>query len=276
MIACETAGKIKKDAWIVCETYSSFAEKTELDTFAGGAAVFDYEYKKIFSSLPDNAVLQWMMDRAVGLNPVQDWNENVWLPHKNNIARIHSGSQHSLNSNEEWAIHAIGDLVVKARRSAVNGVSIFGEESPVSPPNEANYLIFSEFCGYGNPNPECDMGLFYSKTLDPLYGGGGFAKEWERLYITGHILRINKPAMCDWAKDPLAFHPVHLAIGDDSLLEKICAMSPSERGALAEKLALEAHDISAKLSGGPCRRWSWLENWLWRSEYLHRTDFNIN
>ncbi|MCL2816604.1 MAG: hypothetical protein FWD23_18555 [Oscillospiraceae bacterium] len=51
-------------------------------------------------------------------------------------------------------------------------------------------------------------------------------------------------------------------------------MSANERCALAKRLAIEAHDISSKLSGDPCRRWSWLENWLWRSEYLHKTSIN--
>ena len=274
LAACEVAGRVKKDAWVICETYSSFAKKTERDIYGAFGATFDEGQKKMFSRLPGNAVLQWAMDRAVGFRPVHEWDKDVWLPHENNIARIHAGSQHGLNSSEEWAIHPIGDLVKKVRQSGVNGVSIFGEESPVSPPNEANYLVFSEFCGYGNPNPECDMPLFYSQTLDPLYGGSGYAKEWERLYVTGYTARLNR-AIMGAGKDPLSFRPAHLAIGDDSLVEKVCAMTPSERRSLAEGLAREAHDISSKLSGEPCRRWSWLENWLWRSEYLHATHIDV-
>ena len=159
----------------------------------------------------------------------------------------------------------------KARLSGVNGVSIFGEESPVSPPNEANYLVFSEFSGYGNSNPNCDLELFYTQTLDPLYGGAGMAKEWERIYITAHIIRLNKKILSAAEKN-INFHPEQYAINQPKLVEEACMMSAQQRQQAMIKFAQEAHAISSSLSGDTCRRWVWLENWLWRAEFLHRTD----
>lgn len=272
-VAIETAKKIKPDAWVICETYSSFAVPT-LPEAPGFASALDDKQKDLLASLPEGAIVQWVSDRAVGLNPTHIWAPDVYVPTRDNIARIHAGSQWTGNSTEEWGIHTIGDLVKKARMSGLNGVSIFGEESPASPPNEANYLVFSEFNGFGNPNPNCNLELFYSQTLDPLYGGRGMAKEWERIYVTGHIIRLNKQLLSPNAKEPLYFHPVHLAINQPDLVDRACKMTSTERQQLTIKLANEAHDISSKLSGETCRRWSWLENWLWRAEFLHRTSIS--
>jgi hypothetical protein len=63
--------------------------------------------------------------------------------------------------------------------------------------------------------------------------------------------------------------------GDPDFAEKARSMRPWERRELTGKLIEEAHSIGSRLSGEPCRRWSWLENWLWRAEYLHRTDGDI-
>ncbi len=260
-IAHDIAKQIKPDAWIICEAYSSFAVPLSPENPGFYAALNDKQ-KSLLSLLPEDAIVQWALDRAVGLNATQIWEPDVFLPNKNNIARIHAGSQHSFHSINDWGVHTIGDLIKKARMSGVNGVSIFGEESPASPPNEANYLVFSEFCGYGNSNPECDMNLFFSKTLDPLYGGSGMSKEWERIYLTGQIMRLDKNLLTPNIRYP---------VDQTDLVETICKMNVFEKQQAAIQLINEVHDISSKLSGEPCRRWSWLENWLWRAEFLYRT-----
>ncbi|NLM78394.1 MAG: hypothetical protein GX173_09955 [Ruminococcaceae bacterium] len=270
-IACDVIKSIKPDAWAICETYSSFASPHQDNKREGFGAAIDEKQKSLLRALPQETIVQWVMDRAVGLAPLQKWDEYSSTPFKNNISRIHAGSQHTLHGPDEWAIHSIGDMVQKSRQSAINGISIFGEESPASPPSEANYLIFSEFSGYGNPNPNCSMNTFYAQTLDPLYGGSGMSREWERIYISGHIARLNKQLQTKTAKDPRHFHPLHLAIDQPDLVDIVCSMSSQERQKYTLKLIAETHDISSKLSGESCRRWSWLENWLWRAEYLHRT-----
>ncbi|MHB1483055.1 MAG: hypothetical protein ACYCYI_00175 [Saccharofermentanales bacterium] len=239
-VAVETAKKIKPDAWVICETYSSFAEPAGPEAPGFGSAL-DIKQKDLLAELPDGAIVQWVEDRAVGINPAQIWSPDVYVPTQDNIARIHTGSQ--WNNMEEWGVFKIGDLVKKARMSGINGVSIFGEESPVNPPNEANYLVFSEFNGFGNPNPDCDFNLFYSQTLDPLYGGPGMAKEWEHLFTKGQGIRY----------------------GD---------LASFEKQRLIIQLANEVRDASSRLSGETCRRWVWLENWMWRTEYLHRTSIS--
>ncbi len=263
--AVETARKIKPDAWVICETYSSFA-KTALKEKAGFGAALEDRQKEMLAGLPDGAIAQWVLDRAVSRNPTHIWEPDAYVPTGNNIARIHAGSQWAgsiaasqrasvigdqLPANlsgagsrwvgtDEWAADIIGRLVRKARVSGINGVSIFGEESPASPPNEANYLVFSEFCGFGKANPDCDIGLFYSQTLDPLYGGSDMAKAWEDIYRKGNMTFDSQ--------------------GTD------------DKKQLALQLAQEAHSISSKLSGEACRRWAWLENWLWRAEFIHKTS----
>lgn len=259
--ACDTARRINPGAWVLCEAYSSFAEPLSPEQPGFFSALNDRQ-KTLLSQLPENAVVQWASDRAAGLQATHAWGPDVVLPNKNNIARIHAGSQHSFHGIGDWGVHTIGDLVRKARLSGVNGVSIFGEESPAAPPNEANYLIFSEFCGCGNPNPGCAADLFFANTLDPLYGGSGMAGEWERIYVTALSMMPDKNRLSATVSCPE---------GDARLFESVARMNASDKRQTALRLADEVHSISGKLSGEPCRRWSWLENRLWRDEFLYRT-----
>lgn len=273
-VAVETAKEVNPDAWVLCEAYCSFGEPTKPEA-PGFASALDRRQKDLLATLPEGAIIEWCLDRAVGLKPSHVWDpDNIYLPTRDNIARIHAGSQWTWNSTEEWAIHSIGDLCRKVRQSGINGVSIFGEESPASPPNEANYLVFAEFNGFGNSNPECNLELFYRQTLDPMFGGPGMAKEWERIYITGHIIRLNKMLLSPYAQEPLHFHPLHLAIGQPDLVDRAVKMASAERAQITRQLANETQEILKTLSGESCRRWSWLENWLWRAEFLARTSIS--
>ena len=267
--AYEVAKKASPDAWVICETYSSFASPKESDTPGQFGSALSELQKRQLRALPSGAIMQWVMDRAVGFAPVQDWTEDAHLPLANNISRIHHGSQHSPNGIDEWAVRTIGDMVKKSRVCGVNGVSVFGEESPASPPNEANYLAFSEFSGFGNPdNADCDMKMFYRDTLDPLYGGAGMAEEWRRIYITAHTIRMSARNTPDSAIiKALAFQQNCYETGQPDQLEKARALDAPGRRDELKRLAMEAHDISSKMSGETCRRWAWLENWLWRAEF---------
>jgi hypothetical protein len=263
----EAVHAVSPDAWVLCETYTSFAPSLKPEGEEFGTSLSEAEQAKI-TSLPEDAVIHWVLDRALYPETTHDWRADVHPPTKENIARIHAGSQWCGDGIEGWGVQKIGDLVSKARACGLNGVSIFGEESPVSPPNEANYLVFAEFNGFGNPNPECDIALFYSQTLDPLYGGVGMALRWQRLYAMGHFLRQARKQPISWKRRSMGSD----LTGDPDYVEKAKRMSSSERREQTVKLAEEAHSIASTLSGDTCRRWSWLENWLWRAEYLHRTD----
>jgi len=267
--ACEVAKKVNPDAWVICETYSSFASPRQTETPGHfWTALNEMQKKLLADSLPDEAIVQWALDKAVPFTPTQDWPENVYLPSTNNIARIHHGSQW-VNGKDEWAVYAIGEMVRRARASGVNGVSIFGEESPASPPNEANYLVFSEFGGFGNPNPNCDFKAFFANTLDPLYGGTGMSLEWRRIYVTAHFIRLDLKNSSSGPENPMFHHTYH-EIGQPDLFDKVLKMSAAEKQSELKRFALEARDLSSKLSGETCRRWAWLENWLWRAEFLFR------
>jgi len=273
-IACEIAKKSNPDPWIICETYSSFAKSLKPETEGVGhfyAAMSDTQKKFLADALPDYAIVQWAMDKAVPMvqrfEPSQDWTDNVYLPSKNNISRIHHGSQWAFNGRDEWAVYAIGEMVRKSRASGVNGVSIFGEESPMSPPNEANYLVFSEFSGLGNKNPNCDFNAFYAKTLDPLYGGSGMSLEWRRIYVTATFIRLDLKTW-DLENPWPMWHQTYHEIGRPDLFEEVIKMSTAEKRSELARLACEARDVSSKLSGEACRRWAWLENRLWREEFL--------
>jgi len=265
--ACEIAKKANPDAWILCETYSSFATPTKAEEPGHFfTALNDAQKKSIADGLPEDAIVQWALDKAVPFNPTQEWPENVYLPSRNNIARIHHGTQWANNGKDEWAVYSIGEMVRKSRASGVNGVSIFGEESPASPPNEANYLVFSEF----SKNPDCDYKTFFANTLDPLYGGSGMSMEWRQIYVAAHYIRLDLKSMKSWAFDTPMFHHGYHEIGRPNLFNEVVKMSVSDKRKELMRFAREARDISSKLSGEECRRWVWLENWLWRAEYLFR------
>ena len=263
LAACEVAKKANPDAWVICETYSSFASPQKAEEPGQfSTAMSDTQKQRLADALPETAILQWVMDRAVPFNPMHDWTENVYLPSKNNIVRIHHGSQWAVNGKDEWAVYSIGEMVKRSRACGANGVSIFGEESPASPPNEANYLVFSEFSGFGGKNPNCDYKTFFANTLDPLYGGSDMSLEWRRIYVTAHFIRLG------FKVDDAMFHQTYHEIGRPDLMDEILKMSTAEKRSELRKFAQEAHDLSSKLSGESCRRWAWLENWLWRAEFL--------
>lgn len=273
-VACEVAKKTNPDAWIICETYSSFAspQKTE-EPGRFFTALSNVQKKYLADGLPEDAIVQWGMDKAVPFNPTQEWSENVFLPSKNNIARIHHGSQWAINGKDEWAVYSIGEMVRNSRISGVNGISIFGEESPASPPNEANYLVFSEFSGYGGVNPNCDYKTFFTNTLDPLYGGSDMSLEWRRIYVNAHFIRLDLKNMHSSTFESPMFHHTYQEVGQPELFDEVLNMSIVDKRKELMRFAREAHDISSKLSGEACRRWLWLENWLWRAEFLYQKPY---
>jgi len=273
--AVEAARAVRPDAWVICETYSSFAPAVEEESPGFGSAMSEAQQEAL-TGLPEGAIVQWVLDKATRFPPSHRWDDGCRPPTAHNIGRIHAGCQWHEFGMEHWGVHEIGSLVRRARAGGLGGVSIFGEEPASSPPNEANYLVFSEFCGFGQANPECDMDLLFSQTLDPLYGGAGMAKHWQRIYVAGQCLaaarslvrreRLRSSEALQAAMDEPKL------LGEADLLAKANTMPSSERAAHTADLAAEAHSTASGLSGDPCRRWSWLESRLWRFEYLHRTD----
>lgn len=269
--AIEVSKSIKPDAWVICETYSNIADiHVRKDKVS---RIMSKSDRELLRDLQDGAILQWSVDRSVGGYKIADWSDKVYTPSADNILRIHAGSQWSMNGPSDWGVNLVWEMVSRARTQGINGVSIFGEESAFSPPNEANYLAFEEASGFGNPNPNCSEELFYSQTLDPLYGGNGLAKRWRELYFKANMLRlgdkldddiiVRRPDLYSNSNQPFEF-----LTDDQDIRTKALTYNDFDKAREIEKYYAEARNISSKLSGDACGRWSWLENKLWNIRYV--------
>lgn len=259
--ACEVSAAHRPDAWVICETYSSSARAIAPEKLDYGAAM-DAAHKDCLRGLPSNAILQWTEDKTVGALATHRWPEDLYLPRPNNIARIHAGSQWAEFGPAGWGVEPIADLVQGARKHHINGISVFGEESPFNPPNEANYLAFSALSKDANMS----AGRFYAEVLDPLYGGAGMAERWKTLYFKACFLRF-----CD------ELHERKKRYSDvdrmyDGYFNRACSLSALEREKELHDLAGEAAAIERGYSGDVSRRWCWLLQFVWQTAYLYGTS----
>lgn len=266
--AIEVSLAAKPDAWVICETYSSPANelKTGASDQHSWRSMEDSD-RRLLSVLPEESILQWGVDESIGGYARHTWSGDIYTPTKNNILRIHAGSQWAQNGPADWGVNLVWEMVKEARTHDMNGVSIFGEESAFSPPNEANYLAFEEASGFGHDNPTCSEELFYANTLDPLYGGSGYAKRWRELYVKGSMLLLNERLNLKLNST----QPLEILTDDPNFREKALTMANADRVKAIEHYYNEAKDISKTLSGDPCGRWSWLENKLWNMRYIIST-----
>jgi len=270
--AIEVSLASKPDAWVICETYSNIADIPRQTTLPTG--IMPQNEREMLKKLAKGNILQWSFDRSVGGYRLSD---NVYSPSPDNILRIHAGCQWSMNGPADWGVNLVWELVSKARSHNLNGVSIFGEESAFSPPNEANYLAFEEAAGLGNANPDCSETLFYAQTLDPLYGGSGLAKRWRELYLKGSMLRLGNALSEDVIVRNARQHvnsnqPFELLTDDPNIRTKARTWCVSDKVREIEAYYKEARAISMTLSGDACGRWSWLENKLWNMRYIIGTQ----
>ncbi len=268
--AVEVSKAKKPDAWVICETYSGFTYPKEAPVDGNWQSMPDDD-RKLLSALPDDSILQWAADKAVGGYATEYWAESIYTPMENNILRVHAGSQYSANGPADWAVELIWQLVCEARSHNVNGVSVFGEESFIAPPNEANYLAFEEACGLGNENPELSLSKFYSDTLDPLYGGCGMALKWRDLYIKGRILMLGERAK----KKHLSHQPLEALTDDPEFIEKAITYDNATKLSLLNEYFNEVMGIICSLSDASSEikgRWAWLINDLRNMIYLVSTN----
>lgn len=273
--ALEISLAAKPDAWVICETYSNIADIPLTDKANTGIMV--QSDRELLKGLSNGAILQWSVDRGIGGYKIADWSSQVYTPSADNILRIHAGCQWSMNGPADWGVNLVWEMVSRARIQGINGVSIFGEESPFSPPNEANYLAFEEASGFGNANPCSSEALFYSRTLDPLYGGDGLAKRWRELYLKGSMLQLGGALAEDViVRNPRQHvnsnQPFELLTDDPDIRIKALTYNATDKIKEIEKYYAEARAISATLSGDACGRWSWLENKLWSMRYIIGTQ----
>ena len=266
--ALEVSLRHKPDAWVICETYSSIAVPDgRIHSDWPGLDSMPEADRKLLSALPEQAILQWSVDRAIGGYARQIWPDDLYTPARDNILRIHAGSQWAQNGPADWGAELVWEMVARARTHRLNGVSIFGEESPFAPPNEVNYLALEEAAGLGAENPDISLDKFYAQTLDPLFGGAGMAQRWRQLYIKGRMLHLGQKL----ERRTLSAQPLECLTDDPGFREKALSWSDAQRMDAIEKYYLEARSLSSSLSGEPCGRWSWLENSLWNMRYIIST-----
>lgn len=269
--AAVTVSKSKKpDAWVICETYSGFTYPKNERVVGNWQSMTD-EDRKLLIDLPDDAILQWAADKAIGGYATDCWPDEMYSPKENNILRVHAGSQYSANCQADWAVELIWQLVSEARHHDVNGVSIFGEETFLYPPNEANYLAFEEACGLGNENAELSLEKFYSNTLDPLYGGENMALKWRNLYIKGRLLMLGERAK----KKHLSYQPLEALTDDPDFVEKSIAYNKEQKIELLEGYFNEVRKLICSLSNASSDvvgRWTWLLNDLRNMIYVVSTS----
>jgi hypothetical protein len=55
-IAYDISSRINPDAWIICETYSSFAIPNKNDVYKNGASALSDSYKRMLNTLPDEII----------------------------------------------------------------------------------------------------------------------------------------------------------------------------------------------------------------------------
>lgn len=267
--AYEVSKAHKPDAWVICETYSSVAaSESTFDPDWYGWYSMPHEDRLRLSPLPDDAVMQWGVDKALGGYARHTWPDEIFTPTKNNILRCHAGCQWSQNGPADWAAELVWDMVTRARTHDLNGVSVFGEESPFNPPNEANYLALEAASGLGAGGPDMDIGSFYAQTLDPLYGGTGMAQRWRELYIKGRMLLLGKKLDGDRHG---SVQPLERLTDDPDFRVKALNWSDAQRVEAVERYYAEARSLGNALSGDACGRWSWLENSLWNVRHIIRT-----
>lgn len=256
--AVEVSKAKKPDAWVICETYSGITYP-KAEAMEGNWQSMPDEDRRVLSALPDGAVLQWAADKAVGGYATEYWADELYTPKEDNILRIHAGSQYSTFGMGDWAVELIWQLVTEARRLDINGVSIFGEETFLAPPNEANYLAFEEACGLGKVNDDLSLERFYLNTLDPMYGGENMAKGWRNLYVKGRLLMLGVRAN----EHHLSYQPLEALTDDPDFLEKSVAYSKEEKLKLLENYFDKAGEILASLTSASTEirgRWVWLLN----------------
>jgi hypothetical protein len=127
------------------------------------------------SALPEGCAYQFTYNRSYwpSLRSSLTLEAVDRLPTATNLIRPHAGSQWNRQRYAYMAPH-YGELARLAKRTGLDGATIFGEVSDYSPPNELNYLAFARF--------SIEEGLtwddFLSEDVEPRLGGADAAQRF--------------------------------------------------------------------------------------------------
>jgi hypothetical protein len=169
----------RRDAWIVCETYSH-PEPVTAATGAPGFGEGKPEWADAaIARFPGDAFVQWVCDRWVKPKPDLTWTEaGRASAGRRNAMRAHFGTYWG-RYRGELAVDWIADMVRTSVARGFDAISLFGEVSPFHAGAELNYLALADYGSAGNPASDLDR--FLSGIAAPLLGGSRDARDFLRL-----------------------------------------------------------------------------------------------
>jgi hypothetical protein len=204
-IATDAIRSVKRDALIVCETYTN-PEPHRNPKIQGGFGEGKPPWgDECIATFPKDVYVQWVCDEYVKPKARLAWTEagRVATAGRRNIMRAHFGTYWT-GRRGELAVDWIADMVQKSMQANCDAVSLFGEVSPFHAGAELNYLALET---YGSSaNPKADLTIFLQDTAAPLLGGKDAADTFFRcarsIAQPGSIPAVLKEVYAQCGKQP--------------------------------------------------------------------------
>jgi hypothetical protein len=167
----EEARKLDPNSWISYPTYTGFDFDSIQNPpyWARSSLKVNAPFPPEFSRLiPDVAICEWSLTEMFQKNL---WPSPFRAPSAHNIGSLNWGNASSKTSSQLF-FRRIQEITHHAISSNLEGLVVYGEESPDRPNVELNYLTFAQFAF--NPATEPDS---FAQVLSRLYGGEEAAKK---------------------------------------------------------------------------------------------------
>jgi len=167
----EEARKLDPSSWISYPTYTGFDFDSIQNPpyWARSSLKVNAPFPPEFSRLiPDMAICEWSLTEMFQKNL---WPSPFRAPSAHNIGSLNWGNASSKTSNQLF-FRRIQEITHHAISSNLEGLVVYGEESPDRPNVELNYLTFAQFAF--NPATEPDS---FAQVLSRLYGGEEASKK---------------------------------------------------------------------------------------------------
>jgi hypothetical protein len=168
----EEAHKLDPNSWISYNTYTGF----DFDSIQNPPywarsslkvnAPFPPEFTRVIS---DSTICEWSLTEMFRKNL---WPSPFKAPSAHNIGSLQWGNASSKTSDQLF-FKRIQEITHHVISSNLEGLIVYGEESPERPNIELNYLTFAQF----SFNPATDPEDFSRRVISRLYGGEDAAKK---------------------------------------------------------------------------------------------------
>lgn len=152
----------------VIETVRKHDPTLPVITDLGWDALLDPELPGRLEGLPPECIYEFTFNKSYWDRLHSELTAEMVerLPMPLRILRGQIGTQWNQQRYSYMALD-FADMALLARRTGMDGISMFSEVSDFSPPNEFNYLAFARF-GY---EADIDWDRFTQETLEPALGG---------------------------------------------------------------------------------------------------------